>query len=77
MQYARHSFRIGAATTAAAQGVSDAIIQLLSRWHSDSYLRYICTPRHELTHVTALNSVIMSCIVDLVLPCFIFFCMVR
>ena len=42
--YAGHSFRIGPATTAAANGVSEAIIQMLGRWQSDSYTRYIRTP---------------------------------
>lgn len=39
--YTGHSFRIGAATTAARVGIPDHLIQTLGRWSSDSYLRYI------------------------------------
>lgn len=38
-----HSLRIGAATTAAEQGVSTEIIQALGNWKSDAYRRYIRT----------------------------------
>ena len=40
-----HSFRIGAATAAATAHIPDHIIQLLGRWKSDSYKRYIRTPK--------------------------------
>lgn len=39
--YKSHSFRIGAATTAALNGVSDQSIKAWGRWSSDAYQRYI------------------------------------
>lgn len=39
--YSGHSFRIGAASSAAAAGVEDHIIKVLGRWSSDCYTRYI------------------------------------
>ena len=47
-QYCGHSFRIGAATTAAKNGLQDNVIKLLGRWESSSYQLYIRTPRSEL-----------------------------
>ena len=50
--YAGHSFRIGAATTAAQRGVQDALIKTLGRWESSAYMVYIQTSREILCAVT-------------------------
>ena len=46
--YSSHSFRIGAATSAALAGMPDHLIKVLGRWSSDAYLRYIHTPPQVL-----------------------------
>jgi len=43
-KYSTHSFRIGGATSAAIAGLKDFEIQLLGRWSSDCYKRYIRSP---------------------------------
>ena len=50
--YSGHSFRSGAATTAARQGIAEATIQKLGRWKSSAYQLYIKTPRQELAAVS-------------------------
>ena len=47
-QYNTHSFRIGAATTAAQSNIPHTSIQILGRWKSNAYQTYIKTPPQEL-----------------------------
>ena len=50
--YSWHSFRSGAATTAAKHGIGDAMIKILGRWKSSAYQLYINTPRYQLAGIT-------------------------
>ena len=43
-RYQTHSFRIGAASWAAAKGMSDSQIRVFGRWNSNAFLRYIRIP---------------------------------
>lgn len=46
--FSGHSYRAGSATSAALAGLSDWEIQLLGRWTSSAYQRYIRAPRDSL-----------------------------
>ena len=52
-KYAGHSFRIGAATTAACNGIQDSLIRTMGRWESSAYTLYIRTPRDRIYAVAA------------------------
>ena len=49
-QYAGHSFRIGAATTAAC-GVPVDVIKILGRWKSEAYQHYVRLPNDQLSSI--------------------------
>ena len=50
--YSGHSFRIGAATSAANQGISSSSLQQLGRWSSAAFISYI---RPDISSVLAIQ----------------------
>lgn len=50
--YAGHSFRIGAATTAASVDIPAWLIKTMGRWSSDCFERYIRTPKDTLINAS-------------------------
>ena len=50
--YAGHSFRVGAATTAAVAGLEDSTIQTLGRWESSAFKRYVRIDPHFLASLS-------------------------
>ena len=53
-RYNGHSFRIGAATAAAEAGLPDSMIQILGRWRSSAFLRYLRVPARQLAGIPQL-----------------------
>ena len=50
--FSSHSFRIGAATVAARDGIPDHLIRALRRWTSNAYQLYIRTPSEALASLS-------------------------
>ena len=59
--YASHSFRIGAATTAAAAGLPTWLIKTLGRWSSNAYLTYVHCP---ISVIASVPKTLSSAIVE-------------
>ena len=57
--YASHSFRIGAATSAAVTGVPEWLIRRMGRWDSDAVYMYIRKDRESVLSVSAQLSTLL------------------
>lgn len=55
--FSGHSFRIGAASTAAARGIHESTIQTLGLWNSDCYKCYVHISHQELAKISKSISV--------------------
>ena len=53
--YNTHSFRIGAATSASLANISDTHIQMIGRWRSNAFQRYIRPPPTEVVKLSKVN----------------------
>ncbi|KAF9442894.1 hypothetical protein P691DRAFT_680611, partial [Macrolepiota fuliginosa MF-IS2] len=52
-KYSSHSFCHGAASAAAAVGYTDHKIQLLGRWHSNTFKLYIDVPKDRILSLSS------------------------
>ena len=52
--YNTHSFRIGAATSAEAAGLTESQIKTMGRWRSDAYRRYIKPTQSQMATLSKL-----------------------
>ena len=59
--FSSHSFRIGGATAAAKAGVPAHIIQLLGRWRSDAFKKYVRISPRYFAHWSRAYGKLFSC----------------